>query len=514
MDLSDFKKSSAKEVSMYAAFGGAIAFGFLAHGTALFNKFCFHDDTEYLFDVGATYTSGRWMLDVYAKLETLLFGDGHFSLPLFNGFFSILCIAAAACLIVRLLNIRNPILCGLTGGLMVSFPAITGLFGYMFTAPAYMLAMLATVYGAYCICIHSDWRFYGLGTLLIGCAIGIYQAYVPLGFSLMLLYMICQIQDEQNLSVQVFWKKTGCILCCAVAAFLFYLIVNKLYLSFHDAELTAYMGISEIGSTSIREYISRVVFAYKRFLKLLGDVSYDMFPANAKVIYYLLLLVGAVLSAKLLLETWKVNRWNGFWLCGMLLLLPLAVNLIFVMAKPTEVHSLMVYAQIVPVIFVIRLLDQLDFSKILKGNLLRRGSVLVLLLLIIVYCRFSNQCYLKATFTQQQCINYFTTLITQIKSTDGYSDELPVVIINEQQISDQTLHGLEALQFIRTVPYMDLSSYVNNSRWRYFIDRWCAFKPEYADAADFENLVEVEQMPSYPDYGSIQIIRDTVVVKF
>lgn len=35
--------------------------GVLAHGMTLFNKYLFHDDAT-LFDIRATYSSGRWML--------------------------------------------------------------------------------------------------------------------------------------------------------------------------------------------------------------------------------------------------------------------------------------------------------------------------------------------------------------------------------------------------------------------------------------------------------------------
>ena len=47
------------------------------------------------------------MLHVLGWLETLVFGDGHFSLPAVNGLFSIACIGAAAGLLVHLLEIRK-----------------------------------------------------------------------------------------------------------------------------------------------------------------------------------------------------------------------------------------------------------------------------------------------------------------------------------------------------------------------------------------------------------------------
>ena len=116
-------------------FFSALLTGLIAHGMGLFNKYSFHDDILALFWTGTTIPSGRWMLHVIGWMETLLFGDGHFSMPLINGLFSILCIASAASLLVHTFNIRNRVYAAALGALMAAFPTVTALFGYMFTFP-------------------------------------------------------------------------------------------------------------------------------------------------------------------------------------------------------------------------------------------------------------------------------------------------------------------------------------------------------------------------------------------
>jgi len=107
---------------MRAAFWGSLVFGLVSQGMGMLNKYSWHDDIFSLFRVGDTVSSGRWMLYVLAKLEILIFGDGHFSLPLMNGFFSLLCIGASAALTVRLLKIQNLVFCALLGAVMAAFP--------------------------------------------------------------------------------------------------------------------------------------------------------------------------------------------------------------------------------------------------------------------------------------------------------------------------------------------------------------------------------------------------------
>ncbi|MDE6706835.1 MAG: glucosyltransferase domain-containing protein [Oscillospiraceae bacterium] len=122
----------------------SVIWGIFAHGMALFNKYSVHDDNKYLFDIGVTYTSGRWGLAVLGKLYKILFGGGLYSLSLFNGLVSILCIAFSAYLMIHLFEIKQRGLCVAIAGILVSFPTITGIFGFMFTAPYYMIALLFT----------------------------------------------------------------------------------------------------------------------------------------------------------------------------------------------------------------------------------------------------------------------------------------------------------------------------------------------------------------------------------
>ena len=48
--------------------GSAFVMGVLSQGMGLFNKYSVHDDAMN-YGVGATYSSGRWMLDILEKAE-------------------------------------------------------------------------------------------------------------------------------------------------------------------------------------------------------------------------------------------------------------------------------------------------------------------------------------------------------------------------------------------------------------------------------------------------------------
>ena len=112
-------------------FFASLIWGFLAHGFMLANKLSYHDDINN-FGVGATFHFGRWMLSVFGVSSRVLFGASNFSLPWFSGIICILVLAFAACYIIKIFDIKKPLLCVAVAGIIVAFPSITAVFGFMF----------------------------------------------------------------------------------------------------------------------------------------------------------------------------------------------------------------------------------------------------------------------------------------------------------------------------------------------------------------------------------------------
>lgn len=495
-------------------FLSAIILGIASHGVGMFNKFSFHDDL-YAFSVGSTYTSGRWMLDIFEKVERILFGDGHYNMPLFNGLVALVCIAIAACLIVRLIDLKNDWSCILVGGLMTSFPVITGLFGYVFTLHAYMIALLMAVTGVFLVCAKEKWYYYVIGIILMGCSVGIYQAFIPMIVSCMLLYLINGLSDSESDGKSMFIK--ACKLAGSAICFMaFYLIVNKLYLAAHNAELASYEGISGMGVSSAKEYLIRIAKSYIEYVYPLraSEYRYYMYPGTLVWIYYAVIVLSLILSAVLVVRLFKKDKFKAVSTALLMCLMPLCTNFVFVMAPRGEVHTLMVYAQIMPFILFAWLVERVKFEH---ETLQKTISIIAIIIIVstgVMYCRYDNKCYLKTTYAQQEAISYFTTMVTQIKSVEGYNDEMPVVYVNPMNNQDKTIIHMEELESIHTIPYYGAYRYLNDYNWVRFVKTWCGFDPQMADESEFVGLSEVQAMPSYPDYGSIKVINGTVVVKF
>jgi len=494
-----------------AAFFAALLWGLVSQGIGLLNKYSSNDDIFQLFGTGSTITSGRWMLFVLEQVENLLWG-GHCSLPLFNGFLSLLCIAASSALIASLLRVQHPLLGALLGAVMSAFPTVTAIFCFMFTAHFYFLALLMITCCACLICTNTSWKMKIPGVILGSCAVGIYQAFLPVLPALLLLSDLRELSGEE-IKPSLMLRKMVLQAAAVVLVLLLYLAGSRFFLWKYGMELDSYMSINQAASTSPLIYLLRAGDAYREFFLPSRNTGWDMYPGRGHLLYLLMLWADGIMGILLAVRIGQSNRDRAALMVLLLLLFPLGCNFIFVMS--TTVHGLMVYGQALQAALLILLADQL--IRAWPGcKKLARGAVALLLAgMCVVYARYDNQCYLKADFQKQEAISWNTALVARIKSTDGYRDELPVAWVNRFGAEDRSLYQMPELEKIRLNGYENtLQEYINNFAWEKFLAYWCGFSPNTVDPEAFSHLPEVEQMPSYPEDGSVRVLDGVVVVKF
>jgi hypothetical protein len=487
--------------------------GIVSQGMGLFNKFSVLDDvTNY--GVGMTYEVGRWFLDLTYKLEMLLLGDDSFSLSTYNGFLGILLIAISACVVIKTLDIKDTFICAFISGLMVSFPVITCIFGYMFTLHFYMLSLLLGCLGAYYICKKDSWIYFFGGIMLIAMSIGIYQAFIPVITTILCIYLVGYCYDSEDVKKVI--RKIVFVGGSCILFMLLYFLLSSLYLKIMGASLINYRGMAD--SESISTYLIRALSAYKEVFIPKANTGYFMFPGNLIVAYRLTLVLSFGLSILLLVRICKRNKAIAIICAGLMLMLPLTINLIVVMVDREFIHSLMVYGHLFVFVYFAWLIDKVGFDDL--GEIISKAASIVvaigMVVVLLMFCRLDNKCYLKASYAQMDAISYATSLITEIKSTEGYKSDMPVAYINLGNITDPTLQSgdIGHMDDIVYLPYYDVRGYVNSYSYRDFIRQWCGFAAPKADYDYFNSLDEVQKMPHYPDSGSIKIIEGTVVVNF
>ncbi len=488
----------------------SIISGLISHSIGLFNKLSIHDDLYYFFDIGQTMASGRWMLAFLGYINKLFYGTEHYSLPLFNGILAILYLALASCLIVRILDIKDSVMCSFVGLFMVSFPAVTSMMGYSFTLKFYCFGLLIGLLGVYLL-IKKEIICKIAGTILFTLSLGVYQALMPIIICVLLIRLILDVIDIGKAKKVLFDILISGV--SLVVSFLGYLLVTNICNNAFNIKLDDYQGISSMTDLSIAEIFRRIAFSYTVFFNPRVEGRNFAFPNNILVLYVFVIVILALSCLLCFINLIKNSRIHALIFIVLCAAFPIACNFVCIMADYSAVHSLMIYGQLAPYIMCLTILDRIPENY--ERKYLFDAGIVFLCAIMIMYVRFNNICYLKAQVTQNELFSYYSTLVTQIKSTEGYKDEYPVVVINPQTINDSSITGLEEFEYIHNVPFYDYYIIVNDYTWNDYIRIWCGYEPEWVLVYDYEGgIAEYDEMASYPDYGSIKVIDENVVVKF
>lgn len=510
------KKVDYKKILLILAF--TVAWGLFAHGIMLSNKISFHDDMGNV-GLGATYGSGRWMLEVILRFQNKISGYVNFSLPWYNGILSLFFIGLAAYLIIDVLRISNKLGWFSIAGIMATFPTVTGLFGYMFTAPTYMFGMFLAVLGAYTICKNMKFINVVIGALFIACSIGVYQAYMPLAVCIFVMHFFLSVWNDEIIDWKNYFKNCIYYVFTCALFMAMYFGLNKFFLVYFGGQLSNYQGIGTFGATGIRGYLIRILTAYIEFFNPTDGVSRNMYPFTMRVSYKLMIMAILVILLVLLVKVLKTNINKFFKLVPLIIVFPLASNLIYVMcdvnAEP-GIHSLMMYAQVSPFILFALLnekfiMENIEYKYSRIKKIVAYGALASVILFSIFYARLANICYLKADYLQTEAISYFNTLIARIESVEGYNPDYPLMYINEFEKKGPIVPSY--FDGVNIIPY-NTNDITNTHTWKVFMSIWCGYSPSYDYDESIIQSQEAIEMPSYPANGSIKVINGIVVVKF
>ena len=487
-----------------------LLFGVLAHGMALTTQFAMADGAHYLFSVGAATGSGRWFLGLLGAVVRGIFGSPNFSLPLWSGLITFVFAGLCACTLASWLGLQKTSSQVLVSGLVTVFPVMSGLFFYNFTAPYYRFGLWLVLLGGKEMCLHRGIKPFWVSVILVCLGLGIYQAFLPLFLSLLLIYFLKGLLDREQwafsaLLKEILWYCLGCIVIAAV-----YLASVKLSTSLLHDSLTDYKGISTMGSATLPKYLQRVKLAiYLFFFPEKADRYAFLLPYRLLDCYRLALLGIGIWGLWLVLRFARQFPLKAVAALLALACFPLAVNFIYVVCAQEDVYNLMLFGLLAPFLLV------LCISEWLPRPNLQKAAAALLAVFCLFCVRTDNATYARGQLIQQRSISYFTSMAAAIKSTPGYTASTPVALVGDTfHAMDPTFRSIEGYSAISMAPLpYDASPFSIGYSWQDFLTLWCGFTPPYVDGSNYENLPEVQAMPCYPDKGSIALVNGAVVVK-
>lgn len=528
--------------SWVTVFLSVFLFGLLAHAYAFFNYIPNWDSVISYYSDQNTIHLGRCFL-------TLACGIGsYYDLSWVNGCLSLCYLAVTAILISELLRIRKKSTLILLSALLVTFPAVTSTFGYLYTADGYMLAMLCMTLAIFLTLKHRFGFLPGAFLLLFG--FGCYQAYITFAAMLVIVYSLDELlhRDTPLSALALQWLRA---LACAVFGYVLYTVINRILLSMQHATLADYQGISGLGGgfaplTAAKQCL--IDFAYF----FIGPVHRMNFYSVLNLCMLALLLFGVlarIVRRRLLSSPARL-------VCALLfaLFIPFVCYAIYFLTPDVSYHMLMQGGLYFVYVLLLVLYDRtvpaasdqlhdaetsnssdklhdaetsgssadsrdtagVDFSD---RNHTRHGIVwqwlcwIVCALIVYNFILTANICYRTQEVSASRSMNEIARLADTIRSDSDLQECKFIAVIGSRAGSDVISLNLPP----DMTGFSDGYIMTHALHYSLLLDRYHGLSFTPADDETAKTLAEnpiVRDMPCYPAEGCVRAVSGTLVIKF
>ena len=509
-------------------FLSAFICGLFAHIYALTNHLYNYDELWHTpTGFGTGLEVGRWALSITVWIQKVLFDD-CFTIPFINGTLTIILYAVAACFVVLSLDIKDEFYAIVVGGLMTTFPALTCRMFFMFTTHYYAIGIAMVAAGAWIIAKKK------LNILKVTVAIAltvygmaIYQANFTTAVCILVGNLLVWFITE-NVELKTAIKKCINYVLYLGACMALFLAGSKIALSITGKQMETYENLDKMGQLSMEQLIEGIIRCYKTFFKL---PIIDVYSMNPNRIVKIAFLICILVFLYTFVKVWMMKKevYLKVLVSLVFAVLPIAVNLIIIMAISSgTMYSIMVYEIVFVFIISIACLEAIrtcnsDITAIPNKmvidkveTLLNSVTAVMLVITVITYIWFANGNYLAMEYTNQHDNAYYQTLMTQIKSVDGYHADMPITMIGKPVV-DSTYTRQDMIGRTFNISGKSSTNINAYSSWN-IMTRVLGYDPVNRNSDEeeeyFRGLDEVVNMPCYPSSGSIKIIDDTIVIKF
>ena len=502
------KKLNKLNTPEYISAVSALGFGLIVHLFGLVNVLHNSDDIWIQPQgYGTGLRSGRWFLTFLGDLVKNLLGG--YNISWIKGLLFMILLAISAGFVVSALGIRSRKSAALIGAAFITFPTVTATMFYPYTTTYYGIAVLLSVLAAWILPRHKLGLLFS--AVFSAMALGIYQAYLPMTVSLLVLMLLRQtLRGEEPVS-RLFLR--GVYYCSAIVlGLLLYYAVLNLCLSIEGTTLNTYQGIDNMGKLSLAQLPALVLEAFLSFFTLASTDYCSLSQIPLLQIAYLLVLVLSAVMIVIALVTGKRKLSHILFCAFLCAAFPVAVNLIVIMCPDSRIYTLMVYSFVFVLAAPLVILETVDPDSLRK--IFAKTAAVVLIVAICANSYLANVNYTALYFGNRQAENFFSGLVTQVRMTEGFDSEKEWAFLG--RANDPLL----------TNPWDNVRLYEGNTSvyklvtdysWAVWIKHYIGYTVPTADAKTLEALAAneaVQAMPCWPDEGSIRVIGDNVVIKF
>ncbi len=491
--------------------------GFAAHGYCFLNMLVCHDSLN-SFSIASQWPKARLGRIFYVFY--IEFTRGRIVLPWVIGLLTLLWIALAVYVIVRIFDIENKWLLILIAGICVTNPSVytiaaTYLHDLDADAFAILLSVLSVFLWKKAVKESKTGRkclFLFAASVLLSITLGIYQSYLSIAITLIIFVCIKELWEKEE-SLLVLRRGLSAVGMIGVAAVCYFaeLKVSERFSGVESFNTNDYNSLGNMSGLFSENIFEKVWNTYVDFFETVKGVMLISDPEKLYILIFGLIMISILVLSLICLK--KMDWLGRVLFCLLCAVMPFGMNITYFLSDGNS-HILTQYA--IWLLFMLALLmvkwfyDHSHCRINFRKNLMLLIGVCVFLI-NMENVQAANTIYVKKNLEATSTLSYMTRVADAMEEQEEYiPGETPVAFIGENVIG-QERRGFQKYEILMGVGYRSPITY-ESTYGKYFM--FMLGRPMVsADASEFENREEVLEMPAFPKEGSIAMIDGTLVVK-
>ena len=488
-----------------------LVWGLAAHAYQFLNFQYSHDSLDGLYAIGQNNMHkielGRVLAPAYRTVVR-----GSFAVPWMQGMMGMLWIALGAFVIADLFDIRKTWLVVLICGILcVNQTVIAQSATYLDELDQNMFGMFTASLAAWCW-MKRPKGWFALGVISLTVSLGMYQSYVSVAIGLIMIALLIRLLSGEKAS-SAFRSGLLAVAMVAVSGVLFLLLAKWITVATAIPLAQRNNSLAALSTFSLANLPALIGGLYQDFFTtFLFQPNTWLTAGAAEALNWAVLALIVIMLVRAL-----VRRDLDFGQKGLILLiallLPLGLNICYVLTSGGVSHTLMKYA--VSLVYVLCLLLAARWAKEAPspGRFVQAASAVLAGVLLFSFVQTANTAYFKKTSVDRATYSRMTNVMYDMIYAGYIPGETALVL--EGSIPLGPYPGYEAVNDLIGMSFDNAVGWDHVAKKNYFsyvLGDNANFLPD----DEWEMILEdelVQSMPCYPESGYIEMIDDVMVVK-
>lgn len=466
---------------------------------------------------GDPFTPWYWDFQLGRFVLALIGYFKHFfNLTYYSCAIAFVFIGLTAVLLCHILQIKSSLMVFIISALMAVFPAYAWMTQLFYYIEAYVASLFFAMFA-----IWLSNKRYGIitGAVAMCISLGLYQSSIAAAITLALLLIIRQLLAENKNLKMIALSAMRMLVVGVLGGIAYFVIYHAACAWLHiPTAVASYSGIEAILNPAnwgpiIKDIYTTAIGFY------ISPNAYNNGEWGLHILNIIILAVGLV---GLLCKIRRAQWWRGALSVVIIVLLPFAMLFLLILS-PTHITPWgFMVPLLLPMLFgvsaFIQELEITDKKQILIG--MQYVLIIAMLLLCNSYWKYNTANYLAMELTQNKAVSLANRLVSDMEEVDGYTPGMKVMFCGTEnpelypRIHNQIYDYTSAHSADSGMVWADLSC--AQMEWTGIMHQFIGISYQQTTVEDFKYIIPTEQyqnMPLYPEQGSIQIINDTMVIK-